>query len=247
MMKITTEIVEDLTQNACDYQDKSMEAREKVRQYYMTQEKGGENTLRMVIDGLIAKIAQEQATKKIKTTNEKISYQISLSTSFIRTHYLINDLFMQGDIIEAMTLIRKQFESLTRMHEIDDKPLLKLHKKTPNVCNLFKKAGKLIYPRLSEAAHFGKPEVGEFLKVVEDGDLIGPSLIPTYHEYSLACLDLNCFMAIHFLHWFIQKLKEFHEDFTGEQEMEILTHITHLAFELGVIRIPEEDNKEKNV
>lgn len=149
MTNITQEIIEELMKNACEYQGKCLEAREKTRQYYKTQEKEGENTLRIFIDGLMAKIAQEQASNKINNTTEKTSYQIILSTSFIRTHYLINDLFMQGDIIEALTLIRKQFETLARMHEIDSKPLLKLHKKTPNVCNIFKKAGKVIYPRLS--------------------------------------------------------------------------------------------------
>jgi hypothetical protein len=229
--------------NACDFQGKCMEARDKVRKFYKTQEKEGENSLRMLIDGLMAKIAQEQASKKIENTNEKISYQISLSTSLIRTHYIISDLFMQGDLIEALTLIRKQYESLARLHEIDSKPLLKLHKKTPNVCNIFKKAGKQIYPRLSEVAHFGTPQVGEFLKVVEDGDLLGPSLIPAYHEYALACLDLNSFVAMHFLFWFIDKQKEFHEDFDGKMEKEILVHITNLAYRLGVIRVPEEDVK----
>ncbi len=244
MTKITKEIIEDLMENACSYQGKCLEEREKVRELYKKKEKEGENTLRMFIDGLMAKIAQEQASRKIDNTNEKISYQIGLSTSFVRTHYLINDLFMQGDLIEALTLIRKQFESLTRLHEIDSKPLLKLHKKTPNVCNIFKKAGKQIYPRLSEVAHFGTSQVSEFLKVVEDGDLLGPSLIPAYHDYSLACFDLNCFMAIHFLFWFLDKQKGFHDDFKGEVEQEILRQITHLAYELGVLRLPEDDNSK---
>ena len=144
MTEITKEIIEEIMRNACEYQGKCFEARDQVRKYYKTQEKEGENTLRIFIDGLMAKIAQEQASKKIENTNDKISYQISLFTSFIRTHYLINDLFMQGDIIEAITLIRKQFESLTRLNEIDSKPLLKLHKKTPNVCNIFNPTTRLI-------------------------------------------------------------------------------------------------------
>lgn len=243
MTGITENIVKDLIVYACKYQGMCLQAREKVREFYKTQEKEGENSLRMLIDGLMAQIAMEQASKKIKDTNEKISYQISLSTSFIRTHYLINDLFMQGDLIEAITLIRKQLESLTRLHEIDSKPLLKLHKKTPNVCNLFKKAGKQIYPHLSEVAHFSTPQVGEFLKMVEDGELLGPSLTPAYHKHALGCLDLNCFMAIHFLFWFIDKQKEFHEDFDGEDEKKVLMYIIRLAYDLDVLRVPEEDKK----
>lgn len=241
MTKLTEEIVEELIKNACEYQARCIESRDQTQEIYKTHEEEGANSLRTIIDGLIAQMAIEQSSKKIKNTNEKISYQISLLTSFIRTHYLISDLFMQGDVIEAMTLIRKQFESLARLHEIDSKPLLKLHKKTPNVCNVFKKAGKMIYPQLSEAAHFGTPNVGKLLQEIEDGDLLGPSLIPVYHESSLACMELNCFMAIHFLRWLIDKHKEFYEDFNGKKEESILAHITYKAFELGIIRIPEED------
>lgn len=240
MIEITEEIITDLMENACGFQGLSLEARNKVREQYKENEKSEENSFRLIIDGLVAKIAQEQTTKTITVTDEKISYQLSLITSFTRTHFLISDLYMQGDLIEALTLIRKQFESLVRLHEIDSKPLQKLHKKTPNVCNVFKPAGKKIYPKLSEVAHFGTAEVGELLKVVEEGDLVGPSLIPAYHKYSLACFDLNSFMAIHFLGWIIEKLAEFHDDFDGEIETGVLMHATKMALDLGIIVIPEE-------
>ena len=245
MKEITKEIAKDLLKNACDFQDISLKSRNEVRGTYKKKEKSEENTLRILIDGLIAKIAKEQTVKKTPKTNEKISYQISLLASFIRTHFLISDLFMQGDLIETITLIRKQLESLVRMHEIDEKPLMRLYRKTPNVCNIFKSSGKKIYPKLSEVAHFGTPEVGELLKVVETGDLIGPSLIPIYHDYSLACLDLNCFVAIHFLYWLIEKQIEFHDDFDGILEKQIFYDILHLAIKLDVIRLPEEETLKK--
>jgi hypothetical protein len=72
---------------------------------------------------------------------------------------------------------------------------------------------------------------------------LGPSLIPSYHEYALACLDLNSFIAIHFLYWFVNKQKELHEDFDGKIEDDILARIVSLSLELGVIRVPQEGNK----
>ena len=243
MQNLTKKTIEDLLKNACDYQGKCLESRDQTRENYKKHEGDELNSLRMVIDGLIAKMAMDQNYKKIKDPNDKVSYQISLLVSFIRSHYLINDLFMQGDIIEAITLIRKQFESLTRLHEIDSKPLLKLHKKTPNVCNIFKKPGKMIYPKLSEVAHFGTPEVGELLQSIESGDLYGPSLIPVYHESSLGCLELNCFIVIHFLQWLIEKHKEFYDDFDGKNEELIFKHIVLQSHRLGVIRTPDEKEK----
>jgi len=105
-----------------------MKARKIARDAYRGAETNEENVLRISIDGLVAQLAHNM-TGRIEITGEKSSYQISLVTSYIRSHFLINDMIMDGDIVEATTLIRKQLESLTRMHELDANPLMKLMKK----------------------------------------------------------------------------------------------------------------------
>jgi hypothetical protein len=115
--------VEELLSLACKFQADSEKARGQTRESYRKNEPEKHNSFRIILDGLIARTSK-QLLNKLDNSNEKISYQISLTTSFIRTHFLINDLILNGDLIEAFILIRKQFESLTRLHEIDDKPLL---------------------------------------------------------------------------------------------------------------------------
>ena len=146
---------------------------------------------------------------KFENSTEQISYQLSLSASFLRSHFIINDLILNGDLIEAFTLIRKQLEILTRLHEIDKKPLFKLLKKTPNVVNLFKDGGKQLYPTLSEIAHFATPRVGELLtvKTFDDGS-IGPSVHPAYNIDALACYDRHAYVSIYFVFWFMEFLKK---------------------------------------
>ena len=102
----------------------------------------------------------------IKDTNEKISYQISLSAFYVRTHFIINDMILHRDLVEANKLIGKQLESLTRLHELDVKPLQKLMCKTPNVINRFKEMEKQAYTHPSESAHFAIPRAGELLHVM---------------------------------------------------------------------------------
>lgn len=227
--------------SATEFQGQALQAREVASIEYRKHEKEEENSLRIIIDGLIADLASNM-TKKVEKTDDKISYQISLSASYIRTHYIINDMILNGDLIEATTLIRKQLESLTRMHELDNKPLLRLIRKTPNVINVFQKSGKKTYPHLSEVAHFASPKAGELLHVLEDGEYIGPSLQPIYTELAHGCFDLQVFVSIYFLVWFIGKQEILYPNLNLENDMSILLSAFKIALEQGVI-VPEGDGK----
>jgi len=233
-MKSILERIKDLLPAACDFQGDSMKAREVTRAKYREVETEEENTLRISIDGLIAQLANNM-TDKIEETDEKVSYQISLVTSYVRSHFIINDMILDGDIVEATTLIRKQLESLTRMNELDSKPLLKLLKKTPNVINCFKRPGKKIYPHLSEVAHFATPRVGELLHVVEDGELVGPSLHPQYVKAAHGCFDLQALVTIYFLFWFIDKQESWYPEIDKTEYMAVLYSTFQMALDSGVI------------
>ena len=226
--------IKDLLPAACDFQGDSMRAREIARDAYRRAETNEENVLRISIDGLIAQLASNMI-KRIENTDEKSSYQISLVTSYIRSHFLINDMILNGDIVEATTLIRKQLESLTRIHELDATPLAKLMKKTPNVINCFKSVGKKIYPHLSEIAHFATPRVGELLHVVKDGDLVGPSLHPRYTKSAHGSFDLQALISIYFLFWLIEKQKSWYPNIDSTSNMAVLHSVFQTALNSGVI------------
>ena len=226
--------IRELLPAACEFQGESMRAREIAREEYRRAETQEENILRISIDGLLAQLASNMKNK-IENTDDKTSYQISLVTSYIRSHYLINDMILDGDIIEATTLIRKQLESLTRIHELDTNPLAKLLKKTPNVINCFKSVGKKIYPHLSEIAHFATPRVGELHHVVEDGDQVGPSLHPRYTKSAHGSFDLQALVSIYFLFWLIEKQKSWFPKIDSTSNMAVLYTTFQTALDSGVI------------
>jgi len=227
--------VEELLKVACEFQGKSLESRQRASKEYRKNETDSESAIRVILDGLMAKLAYNMQNK-VEDTNEKISYQISLSSSYVRTHYVVNDLILNGDLVEATTLIRKQLESLARLHEIDNKPLQKLIRKTPNVINTLKGVGKGAYPHLSEIAHFASPKAGDLLHVINDGEMTGPSMLPIYTELSHGCFDLQVLVTIYFLFWFIQKQTEWYEWFDGKEEETILFHAFQVALDSDVIR-----------
>ena len=156
------ESIAKLIKAASEFQGASNNSRKETEGIYKINEPSDLFTIRASLDGEISLISKH-FHKKIENPTEKISYKLDLTCSFIRTHFVINDLLLTGDIIEAATLIRKQLEVLTRLIEIDANPLAKLLKKTPNVCNVLNKMGKSLYPELSEIAHSGTPRVGKLI------------------------------------------------------------------------------------
>jgi hypothetical protein len=157
-------------------------------------------------------------------------------------------MILNGDLIEAFTLIRKQLEALTRLHEIDDKPLLKLLKKTPNVINLFGEGGKKLYPTLSEIVHSATPRVGELLTIETfDDGRTGPSLHPAYNVDALACYDIHAYVSIYFVFWFIEFLKKIYGD-TYKSDIDEKTFYTmiKIAEESGIIQLPTTNVSEND-
>jgi hypothetical protein len=119
------EQAERLLSAACDFQGLSMKAREKCRETFRRAESNEHNILRILIDGQIGPFA-EDVRRKVEAVTPAVSYQIGVSASFIRTHFLVGDLILNSDLVEAIVLIRKQLESLAKLRQLDSKPFQKL-------------------------------------------------------------------------------------------------------------------------
>ena len=138
-------ISEKLLGSACDFQGKSLQAREACRERFRREETNEQNILRIGVDGMIATLSEKIATPIAEVTEES-SYQIGLSASFIRSYYLVTDLFMNGDLIEGLVLLRKQIEVLARITELEENTVAKLRGKTPNIKHILKNGtGRILF------------------------------------------------------------------------------------------------------
>ncbi|MGA2337528.1 MAG: hypothetical protein ABSG08_19325 [Terriglobales bacterium] len=236
---MNNELADKLLRAACEFQGQSLAARELGREQFRRAEPERNNILRILIDGQIGLIGNK-VTQKIEATSSKVSYQISVSASFIRTHFLVNDFILNGDLVEAITLIRKQLESLARLHELDSEPLLKLSGKVPNIKNILKGTAGRMYGDLSEVAHFSTPRVAELLHVVEHGELVGPSLLPVFTQNGFACFDMVDFVAVYFIAWMLEKLPVWYLGYDNSEDKSLLVETIGLAVDVGVLRLPED-------
>jgi hypothetical protein len=196
---IACKLLEDLEK----FDNLSKVAREQVFSNYRKEETDTELNLRTSVDGLMLKLSNNMHMK-INESNDEITYIVGLSASYIRTHFVINYLILNGDFIEAATLVRKQLECVTRLIEVDRQPISKLIGKTPNIQNIFRDAGKTIYKHLSEIAHSSKINSVNILPILENIDSIGPYILPIYRKDQHAYYDIHVYVALYFLVWLIK-------------------------------------------
>lgn len=232
-------IIESLIKNTCSFQAMSDEAREIARKKFRGKETEIENTIRISIDGLIASLIKE-TENKIDIVDENISFKLTLISSYVRTHFIINDFLLNGDLVEASVLMRKQLEAIARLNEIDSKNLETLLGKTPNVKNILQGESGKIYGLLSEIAHSSSHRIGELLSAFEDGEKIGVSNLPTYSEHAHTGWDLNIFLSLNFLFHFLKCLRSWYPQKDFSKYSNFLFSTFELAVENGTINILEK-------
>jgi hypothetical protein len=233
--------IKELSKRALDFQVASTKYRTVTSKLYREKENDGFYSIRVALDGQIAMITDLFTHNKIEDSNEKISYQLVLSASMIRTHFIINDLIMSGDIIEALTLIRKQLENLTRIEELNKKPFEKLNRKAPNVFNTLK-IGKSFYKELSEVAHFASHKVGDLIKMKKfKDDRIGPTVYPIYSETLNEAYKMHSFVSIFFLFWVIGFIKAKIENIDISKHEKVVSEIFEKAEIIGIFKFNESE------
>lgn len=202
-IKVYTEAFSELIN---DFTTKSIQARELSRKKYsIDAKKYNIDVIANLLDGLILSVSKNFHKPPVEVT-EKVSYQIGICASYIRTHFIINTLIENGDILEASTLIRKQLESITRLLELrTDKSITKLSGRTPNVNQIFNKRLQDVYQFLSDISHSGKKDIYNLISIEDvDNGIAKANIYPMYSNDSLQCYKFHCYIAIIFLEVYIQ-------------------------------------------
>jgi len=199
------------------------------RKTYLEHEKHNENTTRILVDNLISSIYLS-AGRPIPSLSEEGQYQILLGAAFIRTHFLLHNLILDGHLIDSQCLLRKQLEHLARLRELDSSTIANLKNKTPNVSAAPKGAGR-IYGAQSKIAHFTDPSQGLSLLQISNFDShAGVTALPQYSINSHYAMNSRLLLGMQFGAWFIMKLKEWYP----EKDLDSLNGQLRVAVETAI-------------
>jgi hypothetical protein len=128
-------------------------------------------------------------------------YISDLVVSFTRTHFIAQELLFQGELIEAVVLLRKQMELIARLHELVDADNLRdLLRRTPNIRKLGSHTRRL-YTAYSEIAHSSDPiHLQQLGRVELDGRVFTP-VYPVYDRNALVTFTHQVLMVVEYHHW----------------------------------------------
>lgn len=158
------------------------------------------NLLFASVNELVASLTLFVSGKDLRNIPDGF-YRGDLIISFCRTHFIISDLLLGGEIIEVSTLIRKQMELLSRLNELSNGfEVEKLIKKTPNLNNL-KTDLKKFYSIYSEIAHSASPDIMQVLGEKEIDNKIFTILYPEFQKNIFTAIQHNVVCAFEFYFW----------------------------------------------
>lgn len=142
------------------------------------------------------------------------SYICDLIVSYVRTHFIILDLVTCSELIEAATLLRKQFELLARLNELRaSKSINHWLKKTPNLSAL-KTQIKTLYSNYSEVAHSSHPRCLDLLGSIEHGEgKSSTTLYPVFLEDAYVLLQHTVVTVFEYHMWAHEFLSESFESY----------------------------------
>lgn len=126
----------------------------------------------------------------VEIADEKQQYKLLLAVSFMRTHYVVNELIIYSEIIEAATLMRKQLELIARLKEIDVCELERIDKKVPQMKHI--SCMKEYYGLWSIVAHNANKDSLDLLGYnFEDETHKRFYVQPTYTENTISALCMS--------------------------------------------------------
>ncbi len=195
--------------------------------------------LRCCLDGTIALIYNE-VNEPIEDVSESIEYQLSVSASFIKTHLLLNDLILDGNLIESFVLLRKQLESLARLEELNKFYVRDLEGRTPNIRSAIEGQAGRIYGALSEIAHFSCFKVNGLLNSTPKLAHAEVDIFSRYKKDSINCMKLRIYLGLSFVRWMSLNVQSWYPEKNWDTLNDSVTLILSMAFESGLI---EEKNK----
>lgn len=164
----------------------------------------------------------------VEFADEKEQYKLLLIVSFMRTHYVINELIMSSEIIEAATLMRKQLELLARLKEIDVGELEKLDKKVPQMKHV--PLLKEYYGLWSQVAHNASLNSLDLLGCNMDDEVHKRFYVqPTYTDNTIETLNMNLGLFMMFGLIVVDFMKAVFPDYKSVEELQFLLSLNQFG------------------
>jgi len=165
---------------------------------------------------LICETTFSQALQ-IENTVSLTKYQHALLASFVRSTVVSVELIIKSELVEAVTILRKQVELLARLYELENKEFSKLSGKTPNLSALKTKI-KRLYSLFSEGAHSATYGSMSLLGFYKNGKRHTHLFYPEFTENTEIILENWVFVFLEFTIWTLDFKTTHYENYNKEKD-----------------------------
>ncbi len=224
----------EMHKEATLYFQERADAKHRARQEYLQSEETDHRDVRLRNNDLMAGLSG-YPLKPPLNPDGNTGYQLALSASFFRSYFLIDELILEGELIEAFTLIRKQLETLERIVTIEKMDFKALEGKVAKIKNI--EGMKRAYGFLSTIAHFGKFDVIQFLNPRFEEDKTSIHIFPAYQEEAHDAWNIHTGITFGFMAWFIEKIETWYPGTNLDFEKEYMTYSARIAEKSGVFEL----------
>ena len=154
---------------------------------------------------------------------ENGEYFNKLIVSFTRTHFILYDLIICNELIDASVLYRKQLELVSRLVELENNiDASKLLKKTPNIRHLEFDLNRL-YSAYSEISHSSTVEKMYLLGSIDTEEGQYSAVFPIFDENSYVSFYHLFLLVTQFHYWIAGRYEEWFEDYSRDDDCKIYT------------------------
>ena len=154
---------------------------------------------------------------------ENGEYYSKLIVSFTRTHFILYDLIICNELVDASVLYRKQLELVSRLFELGKNiDISKLLKKTPRLQHLEFGLNRL-YSDYSELTHSSTVEKLNLLGFIKAEGGHYSAVFPVFQENSYVSFYHLFLLVTQYHYWIAEKYEEWFEDYSRDEDCKIFT------------------------
>ena len=160
-------------------------------------------------------------------------YQHALLASFVRSTVVSVDLIINSELVEAVTILRKQVELLARLYELENEEFESLSGKTPNLGALKTKI-KRLYSAYSEGAHSATYGSMSLLGFYENTERREHIFYPEFTENTEIIFENWIFVFLEFTLWVLDFKTAYFEDYDKTKDEEEFRNICSIRQSSGL-------------
>jgi hypothetical protein len=180
------------------------------------------NELIITLNEIVARhmfFASEKSLKHV----ENGDYFSKLIVSFTRTHFILYDLTICNELIDASVLFRKQLELVSRLVELDSNiDISKLIKKTPNVKHLEFDLNRH-YTDYTQLAHSSVSDKMELLGRAKGESGYFTAVFPEFDENSYVSFRHLFLLVTQYHYWITEKYSVWFTDYDKQIDCSLFT------------------------